>query len=66
MSMTWSRLNTTSPNCNSYPYMGTKCRDILTTWHLCTIEDGGIYVNETEHTQSQREKDLSLLDTVLG
>ena len=43
-----------------------KCKEFLTTWQLCTIRDGDIYVNETEHTQSQQEKDLALLDTVLG
>ena len=66
LSMTWSRLNTTSLNCNNYPYMGTKCKEFLTTWLLCTIGDGDIYVNETEHTQSQQEENLALLDTVLG
>ena len=64
--MTWSRLNTTSLNCNNYPYIGTICRDILTTWHLCTVGDRDVYINETEHIQSQREKDLEMLDTVLG
>ena len=64
--MTWSKLNTTSPDCNNYPYMGTNCRDILTTWHLCTIGDGDIYVNETVQTQKRHESDLTELDTVLG
>ena len=63
---TWSKLNTTFPYCNNYPYMGTKCMDFLNTWHLCTVGDRDIYVNETKHIQNQREKDLALLDTVLG
>ena len=46
--------------------MGTICRDILTTWNLCTIGDEDVYTNEMEHTQSQRENDLALLDKVLG
>ena len=64
--VTWSKLNTTFPYCNIYPYMGTICRDFLTTWHLCTVGNGDIYINETKHIQSQREKDLAQLDTVLG
>ena len=63
---TWSKLNTTFQYCNKYPYMGTKCKDFLTIWHLCIVGDGYIYVNETKHIQGQREKDLALLDTVLG
>ena len=46
--------------------MGTNCRDILTIWHLCTIGDGDIYVNETVQTQKRHESDLTELDTVLG
>ena len=46
--------------------MGTICRDILTTWNLCTVGDGDVYINETEHTQRKRENDLALLDKVLG
>ena len=46
--------------------MGTICRDILTTWHLCTVGDGNIYVNKTVETQKQRESDLTKLYTVLG
>ena len=64
--MTWSRLNTSYPYCNNYPYMGTICREILTTWNLCTVGEGDVYVNETVHTQNQREKDLALLHTVLS
>ena len=64
--MTWSRLNTTSPHCNKYPYMGAKCRDILTTFCLCTVRNGDIYVNETVQTQKHCESDLTELDKVLG
>ena len=46
--------------------MGTKCREFLNTWHLCTVGDGDVYVNESEHIQSQREKNLALLDTILS
>ena len=46
--------------------MGSKCKDFLTIWHLCTVGEGYIYVNETKHIQGQREKDLAQLDTVLG
>ena len=66
LSMTWSKLNTSHPHCNNYPYMGTICSDILTIWHLCTVGNGDIYVNETVRTQKQRESDLTELDTVLG
>ena len=64
--ITWSKLNITFPYCNNYPYVGTKCKNFLTTLHLCTIGDGDIYINETEHIQNQREKNLALLDTVLS
>ena len=46
--------------------MGTIGRDILTTWHLCTVGNGDVYINGTEHTQSQQENDLALLDKFLG
>lgn len=35
--MIYSRLNISYQYYNNYPYMGKKYRDILTTWHLCTV-----------------------------
>ena len=47
--------------------MGTICRDILSTWILCTLGNGDIsYINETEQIQNQREKDLFQLNKILS
>ena len=70
LSITWSRLNIniTPTDCDSNPYIGTICRDVLPTWHLCTIEDGDIviYSNKSEKTQIEQEKNLLQLDSILG
>ena len=70
LSITWSRLNIniTPTDCDNNPYMGTICRDFLTAWHLCTVEDGDIviYNNKTEDIQSQHEKHILNLDSLLG
>ena len=70
LSITWSTLsiNITSTDCDNNPYIGTICSDVLTAWHLCTVEDGDIviYSNESEDTQVQYEKDLLELDSILG
>ena len=69
LSLTWSRLsiNITPIDCDNL-YIGTICRDVLTSWHLCTVEDGElvIYNNKSEETQAQYEKDLLKLDSLLG
>ena len=70
LSITWSRLsiNITPTDCDNNPYIGTICRDVLTAWHLCTVENGDIviYSNESEDTQAQHEKNLLQLDSLLG
>ena len=70
LSITWSRLdiNMTPTDCDNIHYIGTICRDFLTVWHLCVIEDGDIviYSNKSEETQPQYEKDLLELDLLLG
>ena len=68
--ITWSRhdINITPTDCDNNPYIGTICRDFLTAWHLCTVEDGDIviYSDESEETQTQHERDLLKLDSLLG
>ena len=61
-------MNITPTYCDTNPYIGTICRDFLSAWHLCTIEDGDIviYSNESEKTQAEREKDLLNLNSLLG
>ena len=70
LSITWSRLNinSTPTDCDDNPYIGTICRDVLTAWHLCTVEDGDIviYSNKPKETQTQHERDLLTLDSLLG
>ena len=70
LSITWSTLsiNITPADCDNNPYTGTICSDVLTAWHLCTVEDGDIviYSNKTEETQAQYEKNLLELDSLLG
>ena len=68
--ISWSRLdiNITPTQCDNNPYIGTICRDVLTAWHLCTVEDGDIviYSNESEEAQAHHERDLLQLDSLLG
>ena len=61
-------MNITPTYCDNNPYIGTICRDLLTAWHLCTIEDRDIviYSNKSEKTQAEREKDLLNLNSFLG
>ena len=70
LSITWSTLNIniTPTDCNNISYIGTICRDFLTGWHLCTVEDGNIviYNNKSEETLAQYESDLLKLDSLLG
>ena len=70
LSITWSSLsvNITPTYCDNYPYIGTICRDFVTAWHSCTIEDGDIviYSYKSEKTQAQHERNLLKLDSLLG
>ena len=70
LSITWSILsiNITPIDCDNNTYIGAICSNVLTSWHLCTIEDGEIviYSNKSEETQAQHEKDLVQLDSLLG
>ena len=71
LSITWSKLDiniTPTYYCDKNPYIGRICRDILTAWHLCTIEDGDIviYSNESEEAQTRHESYLLKLDSLLG
>ena len=70
LSITWSKLdiNITPTYCDNNPYIGTICRDVLTAWHLCTVEGGDIviYSNESEETRAQHERDLLRLNSLLG
>ena len=58
----------TPTDCYENPYIGTVCRDFLTAWHLCTIEEGDIviYSNKSKGTQAQHERILLNLDSLLG
>ena len=70
LSTTWNKLdmNITPTYCDTNPYIGTICRDFLSAWHLCTIDDGDIviYSNESKEAQTQHEIDLLTLDSLLG
>ena len=55
-------------DCTNSPYIGTICRDLLTVWHLCTVEDEDIviYSNKSEERQAQHERNLLKLNSLLG
>ena len=37
-------VNITPTDWDNNPYIGTICRDVLTKWRLCAIEDRGCHI----------------------